>query len=211
MTSDNTNTGDWNTGNGNTGNGNTGNRNAGDWNAGNGNTGDRNTGDWNAGDWNAGNRNAGSQNVGGWNAGNRNAGHLNSKDAPIRMFNRECPGLSREDLTFPNFFYFQLTLWVDPADMTDAEKLENPSYKVTEGFLKTRDYKEAFQASYDAADAEDRARLPALPNFDADVFYDISGIQVGGNSRVLGKIEALEKELAALKAEVAALKAEVAS
>lgn len=61
--------------------------------------------------------------------------------------------------------------------MTDQEKATNPTYDTTGGYLKVYDYKEAFQASYNRATREEQLRIKELPNFDADKFYQISGIR----------------------------------
>ena len=66
--------------------------------------------------------------------------------------------------------------------MTDEEKLIHPEAKTCNGYLKKLDYKEAFQKRYnDLSDAErikQTALLKALPNFNADVFFEISGIRI---------------------------------
>lgn len=62
--------------------------------------------------------------------------------------------------------------------MTESEKQENPSYAKTGGFLKSYAYKEAFQKSYNEASREDQLKVERLPNFNADKFFQISGIDV---------------------------------
>jgi len=39
-------------------------------------------------------------------------------------------------------------------------------------------YKGSFQKSWEQADPQDRIKIKDLPNFDADVFYELSGIRV---------------------------------
>ena len=75
--------------------------------------------------------------------------------------------------------------------MTDEEKANNETCKTTGGYLKEYEYKEAFQASYNKASVEDKALLLALPNFDADVFFEISGIDVRkpDNSKEIALLE----------------------
>ena len=66
--------------------------------------------------------------------------------------------------------------------MSDDEKKAYPSYKTTGGYLKKYDYKEAFQNSYNSLDREEKEKqtkqLKELPNFDADIFYEISWIRI---------------------------------
>jgi hypothetical protein len=62
--------------------------------------------------------------------------------------------------------------------MTDDEKKDNKNAYVTEGYLKRIDYKEAWATAYESADKGDIELLKALPNFDAKVFEEISGIKI---------------------------------
>jgi len=40
------------------------------------------------------------------------------------------------------------------------------------------DYKSAFKLSWNKADKQDRAKIKKIPNFDKDMFFEISGIDV---------------------------------
>lgn len=62
--------------------------------------------------------------------------------------------------------------------MTEREKEDNPNCKTAGGYLKTLEYKEAWRLAYESATQEDIELLKALPNFDVDVFEEISGIRV---------------------------------
>jgi len=62
--------------------------------------------------------------------------------------------------------------------MSDKEKEAYPSYVTTWGYLKCYDYKQAFKNSYANASKEDRDSVKELPNFDAEIFYEISWIKV---------------------------------
>jgi hypothetical protein len=169
------NTGHSNSGESNSGYWNSGDRNSGYWNSGYWNSGDRNSGYWNSGD-----RNSGHRNSGGWNSANNEAGFFNSEQSDyIRVFNKKCMRLEWEKAEKPHFIYFDLTQWIDSDDMTDDEKRENPNAKTCGGYLRILDYKKAFQKSYEKASKEDIELLKSLPNFDADVFYEISGIKIG--------------------------------
>ena len=175
------NTGDWNTGHRNTGNYNTGNWNTGDWNTGRRNTGRRNIGNWNTGDRNTGNRNTGHYNTGDWNTGDRNTGYFNIDEPKVRIFWKETD-IKREDISFPAFCRFDLADWISEEDMTDEEKKQNATYTSTGGYLKSYEYQEAFKNSYNSLSQEERVRqikqLKALPNFDAEIFKQISWIDI---------------------------------
>ena len=185
--SDNRNSGNWNSGDWNSGDWNSGNRNSGNWNSGNRNSGNRNSGNRNSGYrnsgyWNSGNQNSGNQNSGNWNSGNWNSGYWNSgafnTDTPtVRMFNKDT-GLRWEDISFPDFLRFDLNTWIPEYEMTDKEKIDYPDFYVVRGYLKSVDYKTAFRNAWDNAGTEARQQVFNLPNFDADIFYEISGIDV---------------------------------
>ena len=66
----------------------------------------------------------------------------------------------------------------DPANMTDAEKKENPHYTSTEGYLKTFGYKEAWSNLWLTLNQEQKDSFKDLPNFNADKFKDITGIDI---------------------------------
>jgi len=162
----------------NTGNMNTGDRNTGDMNIGDMNTGDRNTGDLNTGNRNTGNMNTGNLNTGNWNTGNMNTGNLNTNKPKLRIFNKDTD-VEIGNINFPDFFYFNLIKWIDERDMTNKEKEAFPTYVITGGYLKCYAYQQAFKDSWKGATLEDKKKVVDLPNFDNEIFKEISGIDVG--------------------------------
>ena len=135
--------------------------NSGDRNSGNRNSGDCNSGDWNSGDW---------------NSGNRNSGYFNSDTSFVRMFNKETDKKFGE-IDFPNFLYFDTAIWVSHDTATDKEKeLHKEEIETCGGFLKTLDYKKAFRLAWDKADKEEHKELLTLPNWNNEIFREISGI-----------------------------------
>ena len=151
--------------------------NSGDWNSGYGNSGYGNSRNWNSGDRNSGYGNSGYRNSGNWNSGNQNSGMFNTDEPTVRMFNKDTC-LKRNDIEFPDFLFFRLTEWVPENEMTDQEKIDNACFHTTGGYLKTLDYKTAFQEAWDGAPQEEREKVLALPNFDAEIFKEISGVDV---------------------------------
>ena len=62
---------------------------------------------------------------------------------------------------------------------TEEEKEEHKQeIAVSGGFLKTLEYKQAFKMAYDKADDDGKVQIFKLPNFDKEIFKDISGIDV---------------------------------
>ena len=187
----NRNTGDWNTGNLNTGNWNTGyrntgNRNTGDRNTGDGNTGNRNTGDRNTGDGNTGNRNTGDGNTGDGNTGygntidGSNGVFCTEPDMNIRIFNKPS-GMSLRDFYRSRYYAalcnapFLLTEWIP---YTDEEKKADPGKEMIGGYLKKYTTKEAWANWWKEMSEEDKKIVQDIPNFDAKIFKEITGIEV---------------------------------
>ena len=175
------NSGYCNSGDRNSGNCNSGDRNSGDWNSGYCNSGDRNSGDRNSGNrnsgyCNSGNCNSGDWNSGNWNSGDWNSGYCNSDNPPIRIFNQNT---DVEEINFPNFFYFDLTIFVSYDTATDDERKQHKKdIEVCGGFLKTIPYKDAWRRSWDISTDEDRRKVLQLPNWNNEIFKEISGIDV---------------------------------
>jgi hypothetical protein len=62
--------------------------------------------------------------------------------------------------------------------MSNKEKKDNPKYFVTKGYLKTIPRKEAFAIAWNGLTEKQKEEVQQLPNFDAVVFFDITGIDV---------------------------------
>jgi hypothetical protein len=185
------NTGNRNTGYSNTGDWNTGNSNTGDWNTGNSNTGNRNTGDWNTGDRNTGDRNTGNRNTGDWNTGNRNTGYSNTGnrntgafctgEKTMKFFNKDSDWTEekfKESKVYNLLCNVNTKMWIYPNSMTEEEKQKYPSYKTCDGYLKDIPFKEAFQNQWHNWSEENRNAFKILPNFDAIIFEEITGVKV---------------------------------
>ena len=178
----NSNTGYSNTGNRNTGNSNTGYSNTGYSNTGNRNTGNRNTGNWNTGNRNTGNWNTGDRNTGYSNTGYRNTGAFCTYDAPFPMFNKPSHWTEKEFKESRAYMLLcgnvDTKIWVDESIMSAEEKTVNPSHKTTGGYLKDVPYKEAFKNAWHNWSADNRSAFTSLPNFDKDIFFEITGVKI---------------------------------
>ena len=187
------NTGNWNTGECNTGECNTGNRNAGDWNTGDFNTGNCNTGDWNTGECNTGECNTGNCNTGDWNAGDCNtgdwnkssfnAGCFNTVEQKIMLFNKSSDMTYREWLESDarwllNQMPKNVVEWVYESDMSDEEKAEHQTYETTGGYIKVMEKSESGQLWWNDLPDDKKAVIKSLPNFDAGIFEQCTGIKI---------------------------------
>ena len=176
------NTGDRNTGYNNTGDWNTGNGNTGNWNTGNGNTGNWNTGDWNTGNGNTGNNNTGDWNTGEWNKSSFNTGCFNTEEQKIMLFNKPssmtyCEWIDSDARDLLNQIPKNVVEWVHKENMTDTEKAAHPTYETTGGYLKVLDESECGQLWWNALTDYQKNIIKGIPNFDADIFFQCTGIR----------------------------------
>ena len=68
--------------------------------------------------------------------------------------------------------------WITSSKMTTEEKTLHPEYTTTGGYLKKIKCKLNRQKWWDELSDDDKTEVMSLPNFDADVFYECTGIQV---------------------------------
>lgn len=141
------NTGSFNVGNCNDGNFNTGSFNTGSNNTGNHNSGIENTGDYNEGRYNTGNYNKGHRNTGNYNKGNRNTGWFNTTSFSSGYFNTK-------EAT--------LILFNKDSGLTHSELAEKFGVICFDEILENLE--------------ENRAIVEKLPNYDAQIFYECTGI-----------------------------------
>ncbi len=180
--SGNRNTGVFNTGKDNTGDYNIGNRNSGGNNTGSCNSGENNIGMCNAGENNIGMCNAGNDNIGDWNTGFRNFGSFNTgmfnkangtcgvfcttDDSEIRLFNKPS-GMSLNEIK--KTVYWKALTQSDFKLYQDSRCANNADR-----------YKEACALWWENTTEENKAIILSMPNFDADIFEEITGIRVRG-------------------------------
>jgi len=194
--------------NGNTGIFNSGHRNSGSFNSGDRNSGDRNSGYYNSGyynseifnsgcynsgSFNSGDYNSGDFNSGSYNSGKRNSGLFNSCNFSSGIFCTTEPKINifnvPTDMTMSEFldsrYYraitssdFKLTEWIP---YTEEEMEKDESKKLIGGYLKTYTYKEACKNWWNGMSSKNKAIICSIPNFDANVFKEITGIEVTYN------------------------------
>ena len=167
------NSGKNNTGLKNSGNRNSGDCNSGDCNSGNRNSGDRNSGNCNSGDWNSGD----------WNKCSFSNGIFNTISPTIYMFNKPTgfkylDWLNSLAKLIMNSYPKDRLVWIYENDMSKEEKEKNPSYKTTGGYLKFEKAKEQAQEWWDGLPDRKKETVMTLPNFDANIFKEITGIEV---------------------------------
>ena len=172
-----------NTGKNCTGRWNTGDWNTGDWNTGDWNTGNRNTGDWNTGDWNTGDWNTGNRNTGDWNKSSFNTGCFMTEEQKIMFFNKPSDWTYNDWLRSDARYLLNripknVVEWIYSEDMTDEEKAEHPTHETTGGYLKVLDESDCGQLWWGSLSDRQKNIIKALPNFDPEIFYQCTGINV---------------------------------
>ena len=131
-----------------------------------GNSGNRNSGDWNSGDW---------------NTTNHSSGCFNTTEEKIRMFN-ELSNWTYNDWIQSDACRVMKKIsgcgmkWVIEKEMTEEEKEKHPEYKTTGGCLRKR--KSDAQKQWEELEEKERETVMALPNFEPEIFYEITGIRV---------------------------------
>ena len=175
------NSGDYNSGNYNSGHYNSGNFNFGRYNTGNYDRGYYNSGYYNSGNHNSGNYNSGNYNSGHYNQGNFSNGCFNTEPSKIYMFNKPSEWTLNDWLRsgarkllhkiFSNQFRY-----VSFDDMTDDEKASNPKAENTGGYLKKIDID--VNDEWRRLTYAERETIMSMPNFDKEIFKEITGIDV---------------------------------
>jgi hypothetical protein len=152
-------------------------------NSGNCNSGNCNSGDWNSGNWNSGNWNSGNRNSGDWNKTSFSNGCFNTVSPKIYMFNKPTDWTLEHWLNCrARYLLNQIDdcpleyVWFD--SMTDEEKAAHPEAETTGGYLKERTTADNARKWWAGLSADDRNIIFSLPNFDAEIFKEITGIDV---------------------------------
>ena len=184
--------GDQNWGDRNFGNWNFGDQNFGDLNNGDQNCGNQNRGDWNFGDGNWGDLNNGYRNNGSYNKGDQLYGYFNTGKPEFRFFNKPFDEGKLDEVKFPKWLDYEVKpvnmTWVERDKITEEQKRQYTSSEITGGFLLVetiddweKSNKEAALKAWNETTEDDRQLTLQLPNFDADIFFDIFGIDVRSN------------------------------
>lgn len=158
----------------NSGNRNSGNYNSGNYNSGNYNSGNCNSGSFNSGYYNSGYYNSGNCNSGLFNKTNNSNGIFCNKEPKICIFNIPT------DWTLSEFRKSKYYRAIESSDFSLTEWVSAPDYTQQKigpgGKLKTYAYEEACRKWWNGLTEENKAIIKDIPNFDVDVFCDITGI-----------------------------------
>ena len=143
------------------------------------------TGLCNSGNWNSGNRNSGNKNSGDWNKTCFSNGCFNTESPKIFLFNKPSDWTYQDWLNSDARYILMdcpsnVLSWIAEKYMTDEEKEQHPEYSVTGGFLKHIEKETGRQMWWDGLSDRQKDIVMQLPNFDKDIFKEITGITVEG-------------------------------
>lgn len=127
--------------------------------------------------------NTGDCNTGDWNKSSFNTGCFMTEEPKIMLFNKPS------NLTYRDWYNSEarellncmpknVVEWVYSKDMTDEEKAEYPTHETTGGYLKVLDESECGQIWWGSLSDRQKNIIKAIPNFDAEIFFQCTGVDV---------------------------------
>ena len=127
--------------------------------------------------------NTGDCNTGDWNKSSFNTGCFNTVEQKIMLFNKPS------DMTYRDWYESDarwllnqipkdVVEWIYSEDMTDEEKAEHLTHETTGGYLKVLDESECGQLWWGSLSDRQKNIIKAIPNFDAEIFFQCTGIRV---------------------------------
>ena len=168
--------------NGNSGLFNSGDRNSGYRNSGYRNSGDRNSGYRNSGDRNSGDRNSGNLNSGYRNSGDLNSGVFNKTNGSNGVFCNQEPKICifniQTDWTLSEFYKSKYWDAICSSDflLTEWKQKDETPENGVDGELIVNTYEDACRRWWDGMSKDNKEIIKLMPNFNIDVFCDITGI-----------------------------------
>ena len=132
--------------------------------------------------------NTGKNCTGRWNTGDCNKSSFNTgcfmtEEQKIMFFNKPSDWtyndwLRRDARYLLNRIPKNVVEWIYSEDMTDEEKAEHPTHETTGGYLKVLDESDCGQLWWGSLSDRQKNIIKALPNFDPEIFYQCTGINV---------------------------------
>ena len=106
-----------------------------------------------------------------------------TEEPKIMMFNKPSDWTYRDWLNSDARYLLNqipknVVEWVYSSEMTDEEKAEHPEHETTGGYLKILDESECGQIWWGGLLDRKKDIIKSLPNFDADIFYQCTGIKI---------------------------------
>lgn len=130
----------------------------------------------------SGNCNSGNCNSGNWNKTDNSSGIFNSVKQPLFIFNKPSEmnfqqWRNSDACRLLNRINFAPTEWIWSDDMTEEEKEVNKDWETCGGYLKKLDTSDCCIEWWSELSNQEKCIIQNIPNFDADVFFEITGIR----------------------------------
>ena len=130
--------------------------------------------------------NTGNRNTGDWNKSSFNTGCFMTEEQKIFMFNKPSDWCYQDWLysdarELLNQIPKNVVKWIYSCNMTDEEKAEHSTHETTGGYLKVLDESECGQLWWDSLSDRQKNIIKAMPNFNRDIFKEITGIDIEKN------------------------------
>ena len=131
---------------------------------------------------NEGKNNSGLCNTGNWNTGDWNTGYFSTITPKVDLFEKPS-GLTLEEVNNIKGIQvlnwnFENNWWIYSENMSEEEKASHPEHETLGGYLKSIPFKDACKLMWDKLTDDEIQAVKDIPNFDADIFYRITGIKV---------------------------------
>ena len=110
--------------------------------------------------------------------------NTNTEEKEIYMFNKPS-GWTFRDWTRSEAHRLLISLFCDSAieliryeKMTSGEKEQHPEAEITGGYLKIPDKTHCAHKWWDSLSLRERLVIKSIPNFDKEIFKEITGVDV---------------------------------
>lgn len=126
---------------------------------------------------------SGLRNSGDWNKCSFSNGCFNTVEPKIYLFNKPSDWTYRDWLNSDARYILNripgdVLEYICLENMTDGEKAAHPEAKVTGGYLKQIDKSKRRSDWWNSLDEKEKEVIKSIPNFDKEIFKEITGIDV---------------------------------
>ena len=104
----------------------------------------------------------------------------------MKLFNKDSKWTEqkfRDSKVFSLLCQIDTKMWIDSSYMTEGEKNKFPAHITSGGYIKDIPYKDAFKDKWGNWSEENRNEFKQLPNFDAAIFEQITGVKIDDKSK----------------------------
>ena len=115
-----------------------------------------------------------------FNVCDRSTGLFNTEEKTVPIFNKDS-GLTWKEIIYKDWYAvlrsgsFKLTEWIW---YTEEEMEDSPIRQAIQGYLKQYTFEEACLNWWDSLSNEAKELIKTIPNFDKEIFKQITGIEV---------------------------------